>query len=56
MVNVLVGVSGSVATVKLPMLVNQLKCNLPSADVQVVCTQHSTHFFDVEDVDAKVRN
>ncbi|KAL2916074.1 hypothetical protein HK105_204498 [Polyrhizophydium stewartii] len=47
---VLVGVTGSVASIKLPLLVEQLREAFAvgpfSLDVKVVATKHSLHFFD----------
>nr|KAJ3423094.1 hypothetical protein HK105_003327 [Polyrhizophydium stewartii] len=46
---VLVGVTGSVASIKLPLLVEQLREAFavgPFLDVKVVATKHSLHFFD----------
>ncbi|RWS26103.1 phosphopantothenoylcysteine decarboxylase-like protein [Leptotrombidium deliense] len=52
--NVLIGVSGSVATVKLPMIIDKLKklksSRFDSLDIKVVATQHSFHFFDKNEI------
>ncbi|KAJ8344475.1 hypothetical protein SKAU_G00318040 [Synaphobranchus kaupii] len=50
---VLVGVTGSVAALKLPLLVSQL-LELPGVDVQVVSTDHATHFFNPEEIPVRV--
>ncbi|NP_001297817.1 phosphopantothenoylcysteine decarboxylase [Esox lucius] len=51
--HVLVGVTGSVAAVKLPLLVSQL-LEIPGVDVRVVTTEHACHFYDPGDVDVRV--
>lgn len=50
---VLVGVTGSVASLKLPTLVCQL-LELPGVDVRVVTTEHAKHFYDHTEVAVKV--
>ncbi|XP_072770096.1 phosphopantothenoylcysteine decarboxylase isoform X2 [Nerophis lumbriciformis] len=50
---VLVGVTGSVAALKLPLLVSELLL-LPEVDVRVVTTEHAQHFYNPEEVSAKV--
>ncbi|KAM9377652.1 phosphopantothenoylcysteine decarboxylase isoform 1-T1 [Pholidichthys leucotaenia] len=50
---VLVGVTGSVAALKLPLLVSQL-LELPEVDVRVVTTEHAKHFYDPAEVSAKI--
>ncbi|XP_056137603.1 phosphopantothenoylcysteine decarboxylase [Lampris incognitus] len=50
---VLVGVTGSVAALKLPLLVSQL-LQLPGVDVRVVTTEHAKHFYDVTEVGVRV--
>nr|XP_057930870.1 phosphopantothenoylcysteine decarboxylase [Doryrhamphus excisus] len=50
---VLVGVTGSVAALKLPLLVSEL-LQLPGVDVRVVSTEHAQHFYCAEEVPAKV--
>ncbi|XP_020486975.3 phosphopantothenoylcysteine decarboxylase [Labrus bergylta] len=49
---VLVGVTGSVAALKLPLLVSQL-LQLPGVDVKVVTTEHAQHFYNSEEVSVK---
>ncbi|XP_051917364.1 phosphopantothenoylcysteine decarboxylase isoform X1 [Hippocampus zosterae] len=55
---VLVGVTGSVAALKLPVLVSELLhfpgYFLVQVDVRVVTTQHAQHFYNPEDVSVKV--
>lgn len=51
--NVLVGVTGSVAALKLPLLVSQL-LQLTGVDVRVVTTEHAKHFYNPSDVPVKV--
>ncbi|RVE71784.1 hypothetical protein OJAV_G00055420 [Oryzias javanicus] len=50
---VLVGVTGSVAALKLPVLVDQL-LQLPGVDVRVVTTEHAKHFYNHAEVAAKI--
>nr|XP_061825464.1 phosphopantothenoylcysteine decarboxylase [Nerophis lumbriciformis] len=50
---VLVGVTGSVAALKLPLLVSELLL-LPEVDVRVVTTEHAQHFYNPEEVSVKV--
>ncbi|XP_076027649.1 phosphopantothenoylcysteine decarboxylase isoform X1 [Genypterus blacodes] len=50
---VLVAVTGSVAALKLPLLVSQL-LQLPGVDVRVVTTEHAKHFYDPAEVAVKI--
>ncbi|XP_055766101.1 phosphopantothenoylcysteine decarboxylase [Salvelinus fontinalis] len=50
---VLVGVTGSVAALKVPLLVSQL-LELPGVDVRVVTTEHAKHFYDPAEVAVSV--
>ncbi|XP_066541070.1 phosphopantothenoylcysteine decarboxylase isoform X2 [Hoplias malabaricus] len=50
---VLVGVTGSVAALKLPSLVSQL-LQTPGIDVRVVTTERATHFYNTADVPVHV--
>ncbi|XP_071260554.1 phosphopantothenoylcysteine decarboxylase isoform X1 [Salvelinus alpinus] len=50
---VLVGVTGSVAALKVPLLVSQL-LELPGVDVRVVTTEHAKHFYDPAEVAVRV--
>ncbi|TDH09541.1 hypothetical protein EPR50_G00088440 [Perca flavescens] len=50
---VLVGVTGSVAALKLPLLVFQL-LQLPGVDVRVVTTEHAKHFYNPAEVSVKI--
>ncbi|XP_048829003.1 phosphopantothenoylcysteine decarboxylase isoform X3 [Brienomyrus brachyistius] len=50
---VLVGVTGSVAALKLPLLVSQL-LELPGVEVQVVTTDHATHFYKPEQIPVRI--
>ncbi|XP_041650552.1 phosphopantothenoylcysteine decarboxylase isoform X1 [Cheilinus undulatus] len=50
---VLLGVTGSVAALKLPLLVSQLR-QLPEVDVRVVTTEHAKHFYDSEEIPVKI--
>jgi len=49
MANILLGVTGSVAAVKTPLLVETLKC--PGHAVKVVATQSSLYFFDPAEIE-----
>ncbi|CAB4022013.1 phosphopantothenoylcysteine decarboxylase-like [Paramuricea clavata] len=44
-INILAGVTGSVASIKLPILVEKL-LEIPKVSVRVIATQNSFHFFD----------
>ncbi|XP_017261196.1 phosphopantothenoylcysteine decarboxylase isoform X4 [Kryptolebias marmoratus] len=50
---VLVGVTGSVAALKLPVLVSEL-LQLPGVDVRVVTTDHAKHFYNPAEVSVKI--
>ncbi|XP_018536706.1 phosphopantothenoylcysteine decarboxylase [Lates calcarifer] len=50
---VLVGVTGSVAALKLPLLVSQL-LQLPGVDVRVVTTEHAKHFYNPAEVPVRI--
>uniref|UniRef100_A0A8D3AWE1 Phosphopantothenoylcysteine decarboxylase n=1 Tax=Scophthalmus maximus TaxID=52904 RepID=A0A8D3AWE1_SCOMX len=50
---VLVGATGSVASLKLPLLVSQL-LQLPEVDVRVVTTEHAKHFYNPADISVRV--
>lgn len=56
--NVLIGVTGSVASIKLPKLISQLetKCKERGIEicVRVVTTERAMHFYDVDEVRALV--
>uniref|UniRef100_A0A3Q0R307 Phosphopantothenoylcysteine decarboxylase n=1 Tax=Amphilophus citrinellus TaxID=61819 RepID=A0A3Q0R307_AMPCI len=51
--HVLVGVTGSVAALKLPLLVSQL-LELSGVDVRVVTTEHAKHFYNPAEVSVKI--
>lgn len=51
---VLVGCTGSVATIKLPSLLSHLLSN-PDIEVKVVVTDRACHFFSHKDVPEKVK-
>lgn len=52
--NILIGCTGSVATIKLTILCDQLKLRALSAgleiDIKVITTEHAKHFFDPKDL------
>ncbi|XP_066557769.1 phosphopantothenoylcysteine decarboxylase isoform X1 [Amia ocellicauda] len=50
---VLVGVTGSVAAVKIPLLVSKL-LELPGVDVRVVTTDHAKHFYNPDELSVQV--
>ncbi|XP_073243241.1 phosphopantothenoylcysteine decarboxylase-like [Porites lutea] len=52
--NVLIGVTGSVASIKLPKLVEELLLLPSKPNIQVIATDCSTHFFDESKIRAKV--
>ncbi|XP_022786697.1 phosphopantothenoylcysteine decarboxylase-like isoform X2 [Stylophora pistillata] len=52
--NVLIGVTGSVASIKLPKLVDELHRLQPKPNIQVIATEHSMHFFDRDKIPVKV--
>ena len=52
--NILIGVTGSVATVKLELLVTTLKRDIPNGCIKVICTENALKFFDIAKIDAKV--
>ncbi|XP_077049447.1 phosphopantothenoylcysteine decarboxylase [Siphateles boraxobius] len=47
--NILVGLTGSVAALKAPLLVTQL-LEIPGVDVRMVTTDHATHFYNISDI------
>lgn len=50
--NILVGLTGSVATIKAGELCQELKRKFPIANIQIVVTKHAEHFLqgiDLED-------
>lgn len=51
--NVLVGVTGSVAALKLPLLVSQL-FEIPEVEVRVITTENARHFYNSEEVAVRV--
>ncbi|XP_028416392.1 LOW QUALITY PROTEIN: phosphopantothenoylcysteine decarboxylase-like [Dendronephthya gigantea] len=52
-INILVGVTGSVAAIKLPILVEKLQ-EIPKAHVKIVATQNSFHFFDRNSIPVQI--
>ncbi|XP_019866100.1 phosphopantothenoylcysteine decarboxylase [Aethina tumida] len=53
MVKLLIGVTGSVATIKLPILVNSFLQN-DNFQVRVVVTKHAKHFYEEKDLPSNV--
>lgn len=53
--NVLIGCTGSVASIKIPELVARFRSSIsPKFRVKVMTTQHATHFFSTDDLPADV--
>lgn len=52
-VHVLVGVTGSVAALKLPLLISGL-LKIPGVQVQVVTTEKAKHFYNVKDISVPI--
>ncbi|XP_067358736.1 phosphopantothenoylcysteine decarboxylase isoform X1 [Channa argus] len=50
---ILIGVTGSVAALKLPILVSQLRL-LSGVDIRVVTTEYAKHFYNPEEVSTKI--
>ncbi|XP_040269721.1 phosphopantothenoylcysteine decarboxylase isoform X1 [Bufo bufo] len=48
-IHVLVGVTGSVAALKLPLLVSAL-LQIPGVEVQVVTTERAKHFYNIQEI------
>lgn len=46
--NILVGITGSVATLKLPELIDAIMRHFPESHLKVVATERSLHFVHVE--------
>jgi len=51
MVNILLGVSGSVATIKADQIVSLIREKIPGSEVRVIATQHSEHFLNCDKLD-----
>ncbi|GAB0099606.1 phosphopantothenoylcysteine decarboxylase [Sergentomyia squamirostris] len=47
---ILIGCTGSVATIKLPLLVNTLRTQIPGAEIKIVVTEHAKHFFSTTEL------
>ncbi|KAK2176119.1 hypothetical protein NP493_682g01047 [Ridgeia piscesae] len=43
---ILIGCTGSVASIKIPMLMEQLSKSMYKLDIELIVTQNATHFFD----------
>lgn len=48
--NILIGCTGSVATIKLPLILNQLKLKNPTFNIRVVLTEKSKHFINFQEI------
>lgn len=53
--NILIGCTGSVASIKLPLLVQKLRDSGHDVDIKVIVTQHAEHFFTSGDIPADVQ-
>lgn len=54
MINLLIGVTGSVATIKLPELIQKAKHTCPNVNIRVVATQNALHFIQKDQVGVEV--
>ena len=54
--NIIIGVSGSVAAIKLPELVEKINKRLPDVQVKVISTKNAQKFFRPHEIDAEVFN
>lgn len=52
--HILIGVTGSVATIKLYDLMSEIKSIIPEAEFKVVATENSQHFFEKEKLKVEV--
>ncbi|XP_062563223.1 phosphopantothenoylcysteine decarboxylase [Armigeres subalbatus] len=48
--NILIGCTGSVATIKLPLLIQKLRDSVPDIQIKVIVTHHAEHFFSASDI------
>ncbi|KAB0792347.1 hypothetical protein PPYR_14306 [Photinus pyralis] len=55
MVNILLGCTGSVATIKLPILVKSLLELQPDIHIRVITTERARHFFNSHDIPEQVQ-
>ncbi|EDV26292.1 Phosphopantothenoylcysteine decarboxylase [Trichoplax sp. H2] len=56
MVNLILGVTGSVASIKLPVLLQSLRAAADNIEIKIIATTHSFHFFDQLSIDANIYN
>ncbi|XP_059178083.1 phosphopantothenoylcysteine decarboxylase-like [Physella acuta] len=52
--HILIGCTGSVASIKVPILVRALLEHFPQSEIRVVSTEHAQHFFTKEDIPVPV--
>ncbi|XP_055533010.1 phosphopantothenoylcysteine decarboxylase [Wyeomyia smithii] len=52
--NILIACTGSVAAIKLPVLVSKLRESGRDLNIRIVVTKHAEHFFSTEDIPANV--
>lgn len=48
--NILIGCTGSVATIKLPLLIQKLRESNSNVEIKVIVTQNAEHFFAAADI------
>lgn len=48
--NILIGCTGSIATIKLPVILNQLKKRDSSFNIRVVITERAKHFVNIQEI------
>lgn len=51
---ILIGCTGSVATIKLPFLVQKLRDSIPNVAIKVIVTSHAEHFFSAGEIPPEV--
>lgn len=54
MKKVLVAVTGSVAAIKLGLIIDKLKEDLPCCSVKVIATENATKFFKIDEIHAEI--
>ncbi|XP_058830912.1 phosphopantothenoylcysteine decarboxylase [Topomyia yanbarensis] len=52
--NILIGCTGSVATIKLPILVQKIRDLDCETEIKIIVTKHAEHFFSPEDIPTQV--
>jgi len=54
MVKILLGCTGSVASIKVPVLVEELREFIDNVEISIIVTGNSLHFFDVKEIPENV--